>query len=192
MDDPIKLALIYGSTREGRRCDTVAGWAAAEIGQRPDFALDVIDPARLDLPLQRPRRDDERLQALGQRLAEADAFIVVTPEYNHSFPAPLKALIDAFNAPWQAKPVAFVCYGGISGGLRAVEQLRLVFAEVHATAIRDSVSFANVWAAFGEDGQPLDGEGARKALATMLARLGWWATALREARRRRRYADAVP
>ena len=58
----------------------------------------------------------------------ADAFVVVTPEYNHSYPASLKQAIDVLNAPWRRKPVAFVSYGGLSGGLRAVEHLRQVFA----------------------------------------------------------------
>jgi NAD(P)H-dependent FMN reductase len=191
MDEKLKLALIYGSTREARFCDIVAGWAIAEIGRRPDLALDVIDPARLDLQLQPHRRDDERLRRLGERLAAADAFVVVTPEYNHGYPAPLKALIDAFNAPWQAKPVAFVSYGGISGGLRAVEQLRLVFAELHAVAIRDSVSFANARRQFGEDGAPRDAEAAGKAMATLLAKLRWWALALRRAREAMPYSAAV-
>jgi len=68
-------------------------------------------------------------------LAETDwigrAFVVVTPEYNHGYPAPLKSLIDSVGREWQAKPVAFVSYGGVSGGLRAVEQLRQVFAKLH-------------------------------------------------------------
>jgi NADPH-dependent FMN reductase len=64
-----------------------------------------------------------------ERIAAAEAFVVVTPEYNHGYPAPLKALIDSSGAEWYAKPIAFVSYGGISGGLRAVEQLRLVFGE---------------------------------------------------------------
>jgi hypothetical protein len=71
----------------------------------------------------------------------ADAFVVVTPEYNHSYPASLKHAIDMAHGEWNTKPVAFVSYGGISGGLRAVEALRLVFAELHATTIRDTVSF---------------------------------------------------
>jgi NAD(P)H-dependent FMN reductase len=133
MTDPTSLALIYGSTREGRFCDVVAAWAAAEIG-RHDFTLHVVDPVTIDLPT-RHGQTNEALRALEQRLCEADAFVAVTPEYNHGYPAALKFLIDSFKAPWRAKPVAFVSYGGISGGLRAVEQLRLVFAELHAVAI---------------------------------------------------------
>jgi len=191
MHNKINLALIYGSTREGRFCDTVADWAAAEITGRSEFTLDLIDPAALDLPTRQQRRDNAALRALRQRIDQADAFIVVTPEYNHGYPAPLKFLIDSVDDQWQAKPVAFVSYGGISGGLRAVEQLRLVFAELHAVTIRDSVSFANPWAKFGADGKLLEPDGPRQSMATLLARLRWWAIALRSARNAAPYGEVA-
>ena len=119
----------------------------------------------------------------------AEAFVVVTPEYNHGYPAALKSLIDSVGAEWQAKPVAFVSYGGASGGLRAVEQLRLVFAELHAVTIRDSVSFASAWEQFDETGKLRHPERADRSMATLLNRLHWWAVALRNARRRRALCD---
>jgi len=67
---------------------------------------------------------------VGQAKQRNDAFVVVTPEYNHGYPGPLKTAIDSVGREWHAKPVGFVCYGGLSGGLRAVEQLRIVFASV--------------------------------------------------------------
>ena len=85
-------------------------------------------------------------------------------------------------AGWQAKPVAFVSYGGVSGGLRAVEQLRLVFAELHTVTIRDSVSFAGAWEQFDNAGVLLQPERAKRSMAKMLARLRWWAVALSAAR----------
>ena len=126
-----------------------------------------------------PVADDQA--KLARRIGEADGFIVVTPEYNHSFAAPLKALIDGASREWHAKPVAFVSYGGVSGGLRAVEHLRGVFAELHAVGLRDTVSFANAWAQF-EEGRLRDPDLAEAAMATQLVRLGWWAKALRDAR----------
>jgi NAD(P)H-dependent FMN reductase len=190
MIDPVHVALIYGSTREGRFCDVVAEWAAAEIGGHDDFTLQLVDPRAMDLPT-RHGQSNAALHALEQQLAEADAFIVVTPEYNHGYPAALKFVIDSFKAPWRAKPVAFVSYGGISGGLRAVEQLRLVFAEVHAVAIRDQVSFANARAGFDAGGRLLDPDAPRLAMATMLRHLHWWATALRTARAASTYGEAA-
>ncbi|MDQ8729933.1 NAD(P)H-dependent oxidoreductase [Bradyrhizobium sp. LHD-71] len=188
---PVKAALIYGSTRQGRFCDTVANWVGGEIWSRNDFTLDLIDPRQFELSPHHEQDNSVALQDLGRRLDAADAFVVVTPEYNHGYPAVLKLLLDAAYREWQAKPVAFVSYGGISGGLRAVEQLRLVFAELHAVTIRDCVSFADPWNRFGTDGHPMNLEEARKAMATMLSRLRWWAVALRDARRAAPYGEVV-
>ena len=118
----------------------------------------------------------------GRELDRADAFVVVTPEYNHSFPASLKQAIDLAHEEWRRKPVGFVSYGGLAGGLRSVEHLRQVFAELHATTIRDTVSFHAVWNSFDSDDRPSDPVRAHKAATIMLDDLSWWAGALRTAR----------
>lgn len=183
MEKTPRLALIYGSTREGRLCDTIANWAAAEIEKSGGFALDRIDPADPDLfPSRLQQSPDVEVQTLRERLARADGFIVVTPEYNHGYPAPLKFLIDSAYAEWQAKPVGFVSYGGLSGGIRAVEQLRQVFAELHAVTLRDSVAFASAWELFDQQGVLREPARAEKSMARMLAYMRWWAAALRGAR----------
>lgn len=113
---------------------------------------------------------------------------MVTPEYNHSFPGPLKSALDGLGAQLHAKPVGLISYGGISGGLRAVEQLRVVLAELHAVTVRNTISFHHAWGQFDDAGEPLDQlatEGATKAL---LDQLVWWADALRTARATRPYA----
>jgi NAD(P)H-dependent FMN reductase len=168
-DRRFHLAVIIGSTREGRLGPAVASWFADQVSTRADFDVDLIDIADLATPL-------------GPRLAAADAFVVVTPEYNHSFPAPLKAIIDRFSVEWRAKPAAFVCYGGISGGLRAVEQLRQVFAELHVVTIRDTVSLHGVWSHVGPDGRLIDDAARTGAARAMLDRLVWWTRALNAAR----------
>jgi NAD(P)H-dependent FMN reductase len=117
----------------------------------------------------------------------ADAFVIVTPEYNHSFPAALKNFIDWHHPQWQAKPVGFVSYGGLGGGLRAVEQLRLVFAELHAVTVRDSVSLHGPWSGLGQDGEPRDATVCAGAAKGMLGQLSWWGRALRTARAERPY-----
>jgi NAD(P)H-dependent FMN reductase len=185
MSDTIHIGLIYGSTRKGRFCDTVARWAADEIRAQGHFTVDLIDPADISLTT---NQDSSASPTLWQRMATCDAFVVVTPEYNHGYPAALKLLIDSVGAEWHAKPVAFVSYGGISGGLRAVEQLRLVFAELHAVTIRDSVSFASAWEQFDPAGQLMQPERSQRSMATMLGRLRWWAIALRDARATTPYA----
>ncbi|MHC8494835.1 NADPH-dependent FMN reductase [Thalassospira sp. SM2505] len=182
MKETFNVAIIYGSAREGRFCDVVARWAIETLKTDHDISIDTIDPATLNLPAFHVGAQHPAVQHLHVTLAEADAFIVVTPEYNHSFTGELKLLIDAAKQEWRRKPVAFVSYGGMSGGLRAVEQLRLVFAELQAVTMRDVVSFANAWDRFDEDGQPLEPVGAKAALHNMTTDLKWWAGALREAR----------
>jgi NAD(P)H-dependent FMN reductase len=182
MPQPQKIALITGRTRMGRFRDTIAAWARREIESRAEFSLDLIDPLELDLPQRQGAEDTPAQKALQRRIGAADAYVVITPEYNHSFPAPLKQLIDTAYSEWQAKPVAFIGYGGFAGGARAIEQLRQVFAELQTVTLRDAVSFANAWEKFDAEGDLLAPYRARKSMATMLTRLDWWARALREAR----------
>ncbi|OEC97372.1 MULTISPECIES: NAD(P)H-dependent oxidoreductase [unclassified Rhizobium] len=190
MTERTRLAIIYGSTRPGRLCDRVVNWVARELAHYPLIDIDLIDPLEFDLPFAH-NREHPGVAALSERLSDADAFIAVTPEYNHSFTASLKFVLDLVYEPWHGKPVAFVSYGGVSGGLRAVEQLRLVFAELHTVTVRDTVSFANPWGRFAEDGTLEDPLDARKSLVLMIARLTWWSNALKPARATRPYRSAA-
>jgi NAD(P)H-dependent FMN reductase len=190
MGKAVRVGLIYGSTRNGRFCDKVAGWAAEQIVSSGKFALDIIDPLAISPAVDEPS-NKEHPSSLRRLVDLAEAFVVVTPEYNHGYPAPLKALIDSVGVEWQAKPVAFVSYGGVSGGLRAVEQLRQVFAELHAVTMRDAVSFAGAWEQFDDSGKLLKPERANKSMDAMLARLHWWAIALRNARGAAPYSTAA-
>lgn len=185
--DPLTVAVIVGSTREGRFGPVVARWIAEQLEEHDDLLVDVIDLDDVDLPVRMPAVTTDALTAFGRRLAAADAFVVVTPEYNHSYPAALKHAIDLAYEEWNAKPVGFVSYGGMSGGLRAVEALRLVFGELHATTIRDTVSFHGASARFDRDGRPLDADGVNGAAKAMIDQLSWWGHALRDARRVRPY-----
>jgi NAD(P)H-dependent FMN reductase len=185
--------VIVGSVREGRFGPVVADWLAGVAGDHGGFDVEVVDLAEPDLPLAMPAFGSvptaevvAEVAKLTPRLEAADAFVVVTPEYNHSYPASLKNAIDWHRSEWAAKPVGFVSYGGISGGLRAVEHLRAVFAELHAVTIRETVSFHGAHARFGADGVPTD-EGAAVAAKALLDQLEWWARSLAEARAARPY-----
>jgi len=180
MEYGTSIGLIYGSIREGRMCDTVAGWVERQLFERSNIVLYAIDPAYPDTRKGIEGRNREARIALSKRLQLCDGFIVVTPESSHSISAPLKALIDSAKPEWATKPVAFVSYGGASGGIRAVEQLRLAFDECHAVSIRDSVAFTNVRRAFDQNGEPVEREMSAKAFDIMLRRLIWWATALKK------------
>ncbi|MFI5612956.1 NADPH-dependent FMN reductase [Amycolatopsis sp. NPDC051903] len=187
---PVRVAVIVGSVREGRFAPTVARWFTGEATTHGGFEVDVVDVADLPLPLVFPAFGTEpgpEVRQLAARLAAADAFVVITPEYNHSYPASLKNAVDWFRAEWQAKPVAFVAYGGLSGGLRAVEHLRPVFAELHAVTIRDTVSFHGAHGRFDPSGAPVDPDGTGQAAKKLLDQLEWWARSLAEARAVRAY-----
>ncbi|MFF8030801.1 MULTISPECIES: NADPH-dependent FMN reductase [unclassified Streptomyces] len=188
--DALHVTVVVGSNRHGRFGPVVADWLLDRARDRDDLTADVVDVAGLDLPttLEPTSRATAALAGVTPKLARADAFVVLTPEYNHSFPAGLKNLIDWHYTEWRAKPVALVTYGGLAGGLRAAEHLRQVFAELHAVTVRDTVSFHNAGAAFDDEGRPKDPAGPDAAAKTMLDQLVWWATALREARERRPYA----
>jgi NAD(P)H-dependent FMN reductase len=173
---PLHVAVIVASTRQGRFGPTVAAWLAGEAAHRVDLDAEIVDLADTD--------------SITKKLGAADAFVVVTPEYNHSYPAPLKAVLDGHSREWLAKPVGFVSYGGLSGGLRAVEHLRPVFAELHAVTVRDTVSFHGGRSCFGADGRPLDPMEPAAAARRLLDRLVWWGLTLRDAHQTRPYATA--
>ena len=186
----LRLAVIIGSVRTGRFGPTVAKWFVNEATQHDLFDIDVVDLAEVKLPAEIGEPDAAGMAALGMItpvLEAADAFVIVTPEYNHSYPASVKNALDWHMSQFHAKPVAFVSYGGISGGLRAVEHLRNVVAELHAVAIRDSVSFIGAAYAFNEEGQPRDPKDCNAAAKVLMDQLAWWAVSLREAREKRPY-----
>jgi NAD(P)H-dependent FMN reductase len=185
-----KLLIIVGSVREGRFGPVVASWVAEQARTHGGFDVDVIDLAEIDIPLVLPAASPKLagdgyprpagMAALTSALEGTDAFIVVTPEYNHSYPASLKAAIDWHFTQWTAKPVAFVSYGGAAGGRHAALHLENVLTELHAVTIRDGLAFPNYFTAW-QDGRPLDPEAPGYA-KTVLDQLVWWAGALRSAR----------
>ena len=190
MSDTARLVILVGSVREGRFGPVVAAWVAARANDHGAFDVDVVDLAGVELPLRLPGESPKAagdgyprpagMRDLTERLDAADAFVIVTPEYNHSYPASLKAAIDWHFTQWTAKPVAFVSYGGAAGGRHAVLHLENVLTELHAVTIRDGLAFPNYFVTF-EDGEPLDGQAAGYAKA-MFEQLAWWARALRKAR----------
>ncbi|MDH6434195.1 NAD(P)H-dependent FMN reductase [Streptomyces sp. SAI-144] len=185
---PLRVALVIGSNRHGRFGPVVADWLLDRLRDRDDLVPDIVDVAETDLPMTMEPSPEATaaLASVTPKLASADAFVVLTPEYNHSYPAGLKNLIDWHFTEWQAKPVALVSYGGISGGLRAVEHLRQVFAELHAVTVRDTVSFHNAGGSFA-DGRLKDPSGPDAAAKSMLDQLVWWGQVLREGRTARPY-----
>jgi NAD(P)H-dependent FMN reductase len=196
---PLNLAVIIGSVREGRFGPVVANWFVEQVEQHGRFTVDLIDLADTHLPLELPpvppavdpdmARPAEMADLTG-RIEAADAIVVVTPEYNRSFPASLKAAIDWHYTEWAAKPIGFVGYSGGSGGILAVEQLRQVFGELHAHTVRDYVSFPRYYQLFGADGSLKDPAVPNGDAKVLLDQLLWWGSVLHDARRDRPFAAA--
>jgi NAD(P)H-dependent FMN reductase len=178
---PLRTALVIGSVRAERLGATVAAWVRERLEAHGGFDVDVVDLVDVSLPATHDGSGDTDL--FRARLAAADAFVVVTPEYNHGYPGYLKIAIDSALAEWEAKPLGLVSYGGLAGGTRSVEQLRQVFAELQVVTVRDAVAFPGVWDRFGADGRLVDPERHESAAKSMLDQLLWWGHALRSARR---------
>ena len=99
----LRVGILIGSTRQGRFAPVVANWFAGYLQTRDEFVGDMIDLAETALPDVLSRNAAPTVEALRLRLAAADAFVVITPEYNHSFPAPLKTAIDWYSQEWRAR-----------------------------------------------------------------------------------------
>lgn len=171
---PLRLALLTRNLDAGRFGTLVTQWFAQQVERSDEFKLDLVDLNAVGLA------------DLPRRIEDADAAVIVTAEYNHAYPGDLKTAIDAVRRPWYGKPVAFVVYGGRSGGLRAAEQLRLVFGELHAVTIRDTLGFHET--DFTRAGEPVDPT-TPGAAAALLRQLAWWARCLRDARAQTPYPE---
>ncbi|MFJ6673753.1 NADPH-dependent FMN reductase [Actinosynnema sp. NPDC091369] len=178
-----RIAVIVGSTREGRVGDGVGRWVAEVAARRVDVEPVVLDLADYDFPPCYPSRPTPEIRRFTGQVADADGFVVVTPEYNRSFPASLKQAIDYAYDEWHAKPAGFVSYGYRSEGGHAVEHLRSVFTELHVMTVR-----TNVGVDLRAD-EPLDTEHRRRTADAMFDQLTWWASALKAARTRRPYVS---
>jgi NAD(P)H-dependent FMN reductase len=145
----VRVAIITGSTRPGRNNLAVAAWVHREAKKRKDAEFELVDIADYELPL----LDEPMPPILGQythahtriwseKIKLFDAYVFVTPEYNHSTSGALKNAIDYLYREWQNKAAGFVSYGGHGNGVRAVEHLRLVMAELMVATVRAQVALS--------------------------------------------------
>ena len=173
-------------------------WVLDRAKRHGEFEVELLDLRDWELPFFQehmgtigdfadPTYSDPIVKAWNSKIKEGDAYIVVTPEYNHSYPASLKAAIDWHFTQWTAKPVAFVSYGGAAGGRHAVLHLENVLTELHAVTIRDGLAFPNYFYNW-TDGQPAD-PNATSYAKTLLDQLAWWAATLRTARAENPYPE---
>jgi NAD(P)H-dependent FMN reductase len=141
------LMVIIGSTRPGRAGLPIGDWFAGQARAHEGFDVDVADLAEIGLPLFDEPHHPRLRQYVNQhtidwsaRVAGADAFVVVTPEYNYGYPATVKNALDHLAHEWAYAPIGFVSYGGIAAGTRAVQQLRQVIAPLRMIPIMESVN----------------------------------------------------
>jgi NAD(P)H-dependent FMN reductase len=191
----MKLQVIVGSTRPTRAADNVLPWVTGRAAVHEAFETEVLDLRDWALPMfgehmgsigdpRDPSYSDQLVRSWNRKIAEADAYLIVTPEYNHSIPGELKNAIDSVfvSFAFRNKPIAMVGYsGGIGGGIRAIEHLNQVAVELEAAPLRSTVILPFVEKAFDADGQPTD-PATDVSLQILLDDLAWWAAALRAAR----------
>jgi NAD(P)H-dependent FMN reductase len=141
------LQIIIASTRPGRVGLPVAQWFEGRARAHGAFDIDVADLAEIDLPFMdepnHPRLQSythEHTIAWSERVAAADAFAIVTPEYNYGFTAPLKNAIDFLHNEWKHKPVGIVSYGGVSAGTRAAQMIKQVVTTLSMVPLAEAVS----------------------------------------------------
>ena len=143
----LKLQIIVGSTRQARFSEKPARYLFDELKLRPNVDAELVDLRDwplpfFDLPISPARANGkyghELVEAWARKIASADGYVMVTPEYNHGYPAVLKNATDWTFAEWNHKPMSFVGWGNV-GGARAIEQLRLVAVELEVAPLRHAV-----------------------------------------------------
>lgn len=183
----IRIAIILGSTRPGRIGEGVARWVLQQAQQRTDAEFELVDIKDFNLPLldepmppSMGQYSKPHTQAWSAKIASFDAFVFVTPEYNHGTSGALKNALDYLYAEWNNKAAGFVSYGS-AGGARAVEQLRLIMAELQIADVRSQVMLS-LYTDFENMSQFKPADRHQKSLNHMLDQLIAWGGALKTLR----------
>jgi NAD(P)H-dependent FMN reductase len=179
------LRIIIGSTRPGRVGPSVAAWITERAVEHGGFDVQVTDLAELNLPMLDEPNHPRLRQYTHQHtwdwsaVVEAtDAFIFVTPEYNHGFSAPLKNAIDYLLAEWQHKPAGIVSYGGVSAGTRSTQMLKQVLNSVKVVPVVEAVNIPFVAQHLDEDKRFKSTELIDASATAMLDELLRWTESL--------------
>ena len=191
----ITIKIIAGSTRPGRFNSQVASWVheqtKAVLSDYPeeDFKAELVDLVEIDLPMydeampaQAQQYEHPHIKKWANIIGEADGFVIVSPEYNHSITGALKNAIDYFYAEWNHKPVTFVSYGSEAGGSRAVEHLRAVAGELRMYDLRDQLLLPSYWNRLDENGAYQFSEQEQVTLTKQLNDLIFWSGQMKQAR----------
>jgi NAD(P)H-dependent FMN reductase len=184
----LKLAVIIGSTRPGRVGESVASWLLELAKKRTDADFELVDIKAFNLPLldepvppSMGQYSQEHTKAWAATLDSFDGYVFVTPEYNHGICGALKNAIDFVYREWNNKAAGFVGYGS-AGGVRAVEHLRLVMAEVQVATVRNQVALS-LFTDFENYTRFKPAAHHEKAVNQMLDQLIAWSGALKPLRK---------
>lgn len=182
-----QLKVIVASTRPGRKGPAIAKWLMDLLNKQSDFEVELIDLKEVNLPFmdeaEHPRfqkYQHEHTKAWSKRIAAADAFIFVTPEYNFGYPATLKNALDFLYQEWTYKPVGFVSYGGIAGGTRAVQMLKQVVTAMKMVPLVEGVNVPFFTKYIDDEERFIGDEGHIRAAEGMLKELLWWTQKLQK------------
>lgn len=182
------LKLIIASTRPERKGILVANWFLTILKEHHEFQTEVLDLKEINLPfLDEPfhprekKYTKEHTKKWSKTIDEGDAFIVVTPEYNFGFPATIKNALDFLYQEWNEKPIAFVSYGGISGGTRSVQMLKQVVTTLKMMPIVEAVNIP-FFSKHIEDGKFTGNEIMENTAHKMLDELLKWTKILKQKR----------
>lgn len=183
----LQLAIIIGSTRPGRVGETVARWVHELAQQRSDAEFELVDLADFNLPLldepipaSEGKYSKEHTKRWAAKIGAFDGYVFVTPEYNHGTCGALKNAIDFLYAEWNNKAAGFISYGS-TGGVRAVEHLRLVMAEVQVATVRAQAALS-LYTDFEDFKLLTPAAHHEKSINTMLDQLIAWGGALKRLR----------
>ncbi len=187
----LNIPIILGSVREGRKSETPAKYimekviAAGHKSQLVDFKelpLPFYSAATMPVVYFKTQYPDANAQKWSDIARAADAFIIVTPEYNHGYPAVLKNALDWLYLEFEKKPFGLMgVSSGSVAGARMIEHLRPIIENFGAVAVRETVMLGPIDKIFAEDGKLLD-ERVNKKIDGMLSSLVWWAEALKKSR----------
>lgn len=189
----LHVKVIVGSTRPNRFSEKTLPWLTAALDTTEGIVYEVLDLKEWQLPffdypmspayITNGQYPNEVATKFAEKIKEADAFLIIAPEYNHGYSAVLKNALDSVYAEWNQKAVGFISYGSVGGG-RVVEQLRQVAVELQMAPIRNAVHIQAPWNLLTEDGSLKEGvlEDYDHALADTIEQLVWWGNALKPAR----------
>lgn len=177
------IPVILGTARIGRESEKVASFMLEEA-KKAGFETELIDVRDFRIEATDKTQKIPQAMKLSPKIEKADAFIIVTPEYNHGYPGELKMMLDMLYEQYARKPVGFCgVSSGALGGARCVEQLRLVIEELHMVSIRNAIYFPTVQDLFDDKGKIKDPNAYEKIVKAFMNELSWYASALRSARK---------